>query len=110
MALELDDLLVREYDLRTRQTFFSGHAPELQKYCTFKEDPLEIVHPDDRERVAAAWARAVASGSRYDAEMRYVRPDGSTVFRQDGISVPAGWSTSTPMCSPSRGYATRSPR
>ncbi|PIB90572.1 bifunctional diguanylate cyclase/phosphodiesterase [Caulobacter sp. FWC2] len=52
MALELDDLLVREYDLRTKEVYFSGHAPELQKYCTFKDDPLEIVDPEDRQRCA----------------------------------------------------------
>jgi len=52
MALELDDLLVREYDLRTKEVYFSGNAPELQKYCTFKDDPLEIVDPDDRQRCA----------------------------------------------------------
>ena len=52
MALELDDLLVREYDLRTKELYFSGNAPELQKYCVFKDDPLEIAHPDDRQRCA----------------------------------------------------------
>lgn len=52
MALELDDLLVREYDLRTKEVYFSGHAPALQKYCTFKDDPLEIVDPEDRQRCA----------------------------------------------------------
>jgi diguanylate cyclase (GGDEF)-like protein len=52
MALELDDLLVREYDLRTKEVYFSGHAPELQKYCSFKDDPLEIVDPEDRQRCA----------------------------------------------------------
>jgi diguanylate cyclase (GGDEF)-like protein len=50
MALELDDLLVREYDLRTKEVYFSGTAPELQKWCTFKDDPLEVAHPDDRQR------------------------------------------------------------
>ena len=50
MALELDDLLVREYDLRTKEVYFSGTAPELQKWCTFQDDPLEVAHPDDRQR------------------------------------------------------------
>ncbi len=48
MALELDDLLVREYDLRTGEIFFSDTAPGLRKWCVFRDDPLEIVHPDDR--------------------------------------------------------------
>jgi diguanylate cyclase (GGDEF)-like protein len=52
MALELDDLLVREYDLRTREMHFFGDSPELQRYCTFTDDPLEIVHPEDRQRCA----------------------------------------------------------
>lgn len=92
MALELDDLLVREYDLRTRQTFFSGHAPELQKYCTFKEDPLEIVHPEDRQRCADLVAsRKVGEAKVFEFKLKrddgvetWVRSVGKVFVGQDG--------------------------
>ena len=92
MALELDDLLVREYDLRTRQTFFSGHAPELQKYCTFKEDLLEIVHPEDRQRCADLVAsRKVGEAKVFEFKLKrddgvetWVRSVGKVFVGQDG--------------------------
>ena len=37
---------------------------------------LDVLHPDDQPRAAEAWARAVASGSRYEADYRYRRHDG----------------------------------
>ncbi|MBU4435048.1 MAG: EAL domain-containing protein, partial [Alphaproteobacteria bacterium] len=53
MALDLDGLLVREFDLKTREMVFSGATSDLETWCRFKVDPLEIVHADDRDRVAA---------------------------------------------------------
>ncbi len=38
---------------------------------------LDAVHPADRDRVKAAWARAAANGTRYDAEYRLRRRDGA---------------------------------
>lgn len=40
---------------------------------------LRILHPDDRQRGAAAWMAAVRSGSPYEVEFRFRRHDG--VFR-----------------------------
>jgi PAS domain S-box-containing protein len=37
---------------------------------------LELIHPDDRARVAEASEVAVRGGSRYDVEYRVIRPDG----------------------------------
>jgi PAS domain S-box-containing protein len=37
---------------------------------------LELIHPDDRARVAEASEAAVRGGPRYDVEYRVVRPDG----------------------------------
>ncbi len=37
---------------------------------------LELLHPDDRERTAALWARCVASREPYRNEYRLRRPDG----------------------------------
>ena len=92
MALELDDLLVREYDLRTRETYFSGHAPELQKYCAFKDDPLEIVDAEDRQRCAdLVAARKIGEAkvfefklNRDDGVETWVRSVGKVFVGADG--------------------------
>lgn len=75
MALELDDLMVREYDLRTGEIYCSGTSPELEKWCLFKNDPLEIVHPEDRERMAEL-VRARKDGEAQVFEFRLNRDDG----------------------------------
>jgi PAS domain S-box-containing protein len=41
---------------------------------------LTAVHPDDRERVCAAWSRATESKSLYECEMRMRRHDGTYVW------------------------------
>ena len=92
MALKLDDLLVREYDLRTREVYFSGHAPELQKYCTFKDDPLEVVDPEDRQRCADLVAtRKLGEAGVYEFKLNrddgvetWVRSVGKVFVGQDG--------------------------
>lgn len=40
---------------------------------------LELVHPDDRERVTATWTACLATGETYDIDYRFRRHDG--VFR-----------------------------
>lgn len=89
MALELDDLLVREYDLRTKEVYFSGHAPELQKYCTFKDDPLEIVDPEDRQRCADLVAtRKIGEARVFEFKLR--RDDGVETWVRSVGKVFAG--------------------
>jgi PAS domain S-box-containing protein len=46
------------------------------------EDLLAAVHEDDRERVEAAKARAIITGTEYDIEYRINRPDGKTGWVQ----------------------------
>ncbi len=75
MALELDELMVREYDLRTGEIYCSGTSPELEKWCLFKNDPLEIVHPDDHERIAEM-VRNRKDGEAQVFEFRLNRADG----------------------------------
>jgi PAS domain S-box-containing protein len=49
---------------------------------------LESMHPDDRDRVSAEAARAVASRTQFRAEYRQVRKDGSYVWVLDeGVPV-----------------------
>jgi PAS domain S-box-containing protein len=38
---------------------------------------LDLIHPEDRSRVAAASETAMGGGARYDLEYRVVRPDGT---------------------------------
>ncbi len=49
--------------------------PSEQKGRLF-DDTLKLVHPDDRERVEAAFAAVSAAGEAYDIEYRIVRPAG----------------------------------
>ena len=41
------------------------------------------IHPDDRERMEAAWWRARDAGTGYELECRYLRPEGTVVWVQD---------------------------
>ncbi|MCX6953475.1 MAG: PAS domain S-box protein [Verrucomicrobia bacterium] len=41
---------------------------------------LRAIHPEDRDRVAGAWAEAVRIGQSSAAEFRFVRPDGAVVW------------------------------
>src|SRR5271165_4074821 len=38
---------------------------------------LNLIHPEDRSRVAEAAAAAIRGGPRYDVEYRLIRPDGA---------------------------------
>ncbi|MCH7942104.1 MAG: PAS domain S-box protein, partial [Proteobacteria bacterium] len=46
-------------------------------------DTLAFIHPDDRERVAAAFKAADVADEGYDVEYRIVRPDGDTRHVQE---------------------------
>ena len=70
-----------ERDLKTNQLWWSdecyrlfGYQPGafLPSYAQF----LHLVHPDDRERVAAAMVQGHADGQPYQVEYRVVRADG----------------------------------
>jgi len=37
-------------------------------------------HPEDRERIAAAWAEALASGREWTMDYRFLRPDGTLAW------------------------------
>ncbi|HVN46629.1 MAG TPA: PAS domain S-box protein, partial [Steroidobacteraceae bacterium] len=50
-----------------------GHTFHLEQW---HERWLQLVHPDDRVRVAEAAAAALQGGARYDVEYRIVRPGG----------------------------------
>ena len=49
---------------------------------------LEAVHPDDRERTAVVWSRAVAARTRYEVDYRIRRADGVyRLFAVRGVPV-----------------------
>jgi diguanylate cyclase (GGDEF)-like protein/PAS domain S-box-containing protein len=58
-----------------------GWKPE--EYLSHPDHWLELVHPDDRERVQAAVARAIASLEPFSAEYRVVARDGRVVWLRD---------------------------
>jgi PAS domain S-box-containing protein len=57
--------------------------PRFQEYCGLRAQDLlgtgwnAVVHPEDRERTACVWDRAVQSGTIYEAEHRFRRSDGA---------------------------------
>lgn len=89
MALELDGLLVREFDLKTRELLFSGATPDLEKWCRFNADPLEIVHVDDRDRVSALVATR-KPGETGVYEFRLNRDDGVETWVRSASKVLVG--------------------
>ncbi len=81
LALEAAGLGTWEHDLSTRADFMDARAKAL--FGMSADEPvtrarlLQAIHPDDRERTRARWARAVDERARYSAEYRVVWPDGS---------------------------------
>ena len=41
---------------------------------------MRTLHPDDIERVGAAWRETVVTGKRFEGEWRWLRPDGSVTW------------------------------
>ena len=69
-------------------TIVSGHVSLSDEACRiFGVQPLDLpqwqerwvslIHPEDREKTAAASEMALRGGPRYDVEYRVVRPDGT---------------------------------
>src|SRR4051794_8028465 len=82
LALEAAHAGTFRVDLRTRELRWSpllsvlyGLAPG-EAPSSFEEF-LDLVHPDDRERLAADVRRALDDGVPYSTEIRAVWPDGS---------------------------------
>jgi PAS domain S-box-containing protein len=84
IAANLADLHVWELNYRTREfrkwgaedTFFDRPAG----FRDLVSDPFKVVHPADRERVALAWERYLASGKAETLEYRTNRRDDREVW------------------------------
>lgn len=59
----------------------TGETPE--EALALQHHWLQLVHPEDRARVAAEDARTMASGATFRIEYRHVRKDGSYVWVRD---------------------------
>jgi PAS domain S-box-containing protein len=59
-----------------------GLSPKIGSWT--HQENLQRIHPDDRERVAAADAASLARGGQFEIEYRIVRPDGEirTVYER----------------------------
>src|SRR5688572_29071242 len=93
LAVEAAQLGTWTWDLATDSATFDARVRELFGFESDEAQPwlsilAERIHPDDRERVAAALAAAtVPNGDgRYAAEHRVVRPDGTERWASvDGV-------------------------
>ncbi len=78
-----------EADARTLAfSFVSEGTTEILGYSPSEwlDDPgfwTDHLHPDDREQTLARLVRASMSGSRFDAEYRFMAKDGSVVWLRD---------------------------
>ncbi len=57
----------------SRWTEYTGRPPEALD----GDRAAEVVHPDDRERTADRWGRALEAGTKYQNELRLRRSDGA---------------------------------
>ncbi len=61
---------------------------EVATRLPFAEGP-QLIHPEDKAQVAAAWERGLRPGEVYEAEFRILRPDGGTRWlREQGRALP----------------------
>ena len=65
----------------------AGHAiytnPKCREITGFTGDEWkDWLHPEDREKVLAAWTQAVCDGSEFHAEMRFVKANGAVRWIQ----------------------------
>jgi PAS domain S-box-containing protein len=80
-AIEGAELGTWDYDLASEQILWSERAKSIAglpldaaiDYDVF----LNIIHPEDRERIHTAVDRAISQHEDYDVEMRFVQPNGA---------------------------------
>lgn len=81
LALEGGRIAAWERDLGTDFVTWSDNAEEL---LGIRSGPASIfanrIHPEDRAQHREALARALSGGSPYNLEVRFLKPDGSTIW------------------------------
>jgi diguanylate cyclase (GGDEF)-like protein/PAS domain S-box-containing protein len=76
------DMLTR-HDVEGRYLYVSPACEQVVGYQPEEligHHPLQFVHPEDRERVAATIEQAGPGGAGFEVEHRVMRPDGSCVW------------------------------
>jgi len=79
-------------DVEPQSLYVSPNATSILGYrpADYLNDPdvwMRTIHPDDVERVRAAWTATVRTERLFSEEYRFMRPDGTTVWVRDS-SVP----------------------
>lgn len=83
-ALTVGRMIAWEWDLQQGVSHRVGDTAELLGLETDQpEDFYRLVHPEDRSRVEAVTAQAIAGEGPYDLEFRLVRRDGRSIWVVD---------------------------
>jgi PAS domain S-box-containing protein len=81
LALKTSQMGFWERSIQTGLLEGSLHLEQLYGYPSDRYHStsalLEIIHPEDRDHLQAAYQHAVATGKEFDVEFRVIRPDGS---------------------------------
>jgi len=91
------DMLVNQASIGISQRALDGTLTMAnQRFCDIVGRPLEdvlgrtqssLTHPDDREASAAQFQRLLETGEPFILEKRYLRPDGSTIWVNNHVSL-----------------------
>lgn len=82
LALDSAEMGTWEWNLTTDQVRWDGRQFDLfgirpENFSGKGAQALEVIHPEDRERVKTAINHALAQGEVFRAEFRVIHPDGS---------------------------------
>lgn len=89
LAAEQTGHLIYDWNIRDNVQTWDGAIPQLTGYSREEFRNLsnaawaEMIHPDDREKALRLLDEARATGTRYHAEYRYRRKDGSYLLMED---------------------------
>jgi PAS domain S-box-containing protein len=91
LALQGGRIVAWERDLTTDIVTWSDNAQEVLGIGNGPaSDFMSRIHPDDREHQRQALARMFSEGSPYSIEVRFVRPDGSTIWIEHRAEIQRG--------------------
>jgi len=84
-AQRIGNLGSLDWNLATNQIALSDETMEMYGFDTATTKPtleeiVQLLHPEDRERVENSLRTVIAGGARHDLEHRMVRPDGREIF------------------------------
>ena len=82
LAMEMTELHVWEVDHRSRDLKSEGVAPlyEGVSYDQLTAHIWKVVHPDDRQRAQALWAKHLAEGTPFRSVIQVLQPNGAPLW------------------------------